>query len=442
LGAGARGELNLATLARRHPGQLRFAAVAEPQDDRREHFGKLFNIPKENIFRDWQELLDRPRLADAIINALPCRLHYESAISGLRAGYHTLLEKPMALTPRQCLHLTSVAERSVLLLMISLQSRYNKIYTRMRNLFDLGKIGRLMAIDCAENIGYWHFILSYVRGIHHHSSLSHSFVLAKGVHDIDLITWFAGAPAKKVSSFGSLAFFKEENAPSGAPERCLDGCPVFETCEFNAYKQFVEPGRPALPWSLISGASWDAYYDYLTNPRFRTLASVIVHDISRGNRLLALRETPSGRCVFRSENNVVDHQTVSIEYQNGVVASFLLNGFSLIWERSLNLHGTGGEIRSADFSGRLETRTYSPARAERERIPYHGIIHGGGDEVILLKFAEAVRKRQPAQALVSVRNCLESHLICFAAEEARLSGQVVDMADFRQRASAGAGQDT
>jgi len=455
-GAGARGELNLATLAKRHPDRLRFAAVAEPQNDRREHFARLFHIEKANTFSDWREMLARPRLAEAVINALPCRMHFESTMAGLDAGYHFLLEKPMALTPGQCVGLTRAAASRGLVLMIALQSRYNRIYSRMRDLFDRGRVGRLMSIDCAENIGYWHFILSYVRGIHYHSRLSHSFVLAKGVHDLDLVTWFAGAPARKVSSFGSLAFFKEENAPPGAPERCLDGCPVFDTCAFNAYKQFVDPGRPQLPWSLIAGSSWEAYRDCLANPRFRTLASVIVHDISRENRLRALRETHNGRCVFRSDNNVVDHQTVSIEYENGVTASFLLNGFSLLWERTLNLHGTEGEMRSADFSGRLETRTYHPARVKRERIPYHGIIHGGGDEVILLRLAEAVRDgkpaaavgdgkpaaavgdRKPAEALASARNCLESHLICFAAEEARLSGQVVDMADFRRRAEADA----
>jgi predicted dehydrogenase len=135
---------------------------------------------------------------------------------------------------------------------------------------------------------------------------------------------------------------------------------------------------------------------------------------------------------------VVDRQTVSIEYENGVVASFSLSGFSVLWERTLNLHGTKGEIRSADFSGRLELRTFNPGRVQRQRIPYHGIIHGGGDEVILLAFARAVKAGKPDDILVSARNCLESHLVCFAAEEARVSNKVVDMESFRQQAEEGA----
>lgn len=434
IGAGARGELNLACLATKHPDLIRFVAVAEKDKLRRDSFARAHNISKENVFRDWQELFEKPKLADGIINALPCRFHYLSAIAGIDAGYHTFLEKPMALSPGESIKLTRLAEQKNLLLMVALQSRYNKIYTRIRNLLDGGTIGRVMNIDCAENIGYWHFLLAYVRGIHHRTDLSHSFLLAKGVHDLDLVNWYAGAPVKQVSSFGSLSFFNEENAPKGAPERCMDGCPVFDSCEFNAYKQFVDPGKPDIPWSLLSGTSAGAVRDFILNPRFRTLASVITRDISRESVLKTLNETPYGKCVFRAENDLVDHQTVSVEYENGVTASFQLSAFSLIWERSLNLHGTRGEIRSADFSGRLEWRTYNPAKVKKERIRYHGIVHGGGDETILIRFAQTVRDGDRSQVLTGADTALESHLLCFAAEEARRKGEVVQMKEFKARA--------
>lgn len=435
LGAGARGELNLATLARRHSDEIRFVAVAEPHDGRRERFKKLFSIPPENAFRDWRELAEKPRLADALINALPCRMHYESTIPALDLGYHVLLEKPMALTPGECVRLVDAAGERNLNLTIALQCRYNRIYSSVRELLDGGKIGTLMNIDCAENIGYWHFILSYVRGIHHHTSLSHSFVMAKGIHDVDLVTWFAGAPAAKVSSFGSLDFFNPDNAPAGAPERCTDGCPVEPSCEFSAIKQYVKPGKPDIPYSLLTGMSPGAVVDYVRNPRFRTMASIVVpEDLSIDERVKAVREGDYGKCVFRSDNNVVDHQTVSIEYENGVVASFSLSAFSLIWERSLDLHGTRGEIRSADFTGRLELRTFNPGKVSSKRIRYHGIIHGGGDEEILVRFARSIASRDDSLVLTSARDSLESHFICFAAEKSRLTGEVVRMEDLRRAA--------
>jgi len=435
LGAGARGELNLATLAKRHPHRLRFIAVAEPHDGRREQFVRRFGLDPKNAFRDWRELLAKPRIADAVLNALPCRMHYESGLAALEAGYHQLLEKPMALSPGKCLVLAEVARERGLVLAIALQCRYNRIYSRVRALLDQQAIGRLMNLDCAENIGYWHFILSYVRGIHHHSSLSHSFLLAKAIHDLDLITWFAGAPAKRVSSFGSLQFFTQANAPAGAPERCMDGCPVEKTCEFSAIQQYLKPGRPMIPFKLMAGQSLEAVLDVIREPRFRTLASIVTQDdLSEAGIKKALDETNHGRCVFHCPNDVVDHQTVSVEYENGVTASFSLSAFSLVWERTLNLHGTKGEIRSADFSGRLETRTYNPARARTERIPYHGIIHGGGDTAILLEFAKAVAREDPESILTRADQCLESHLVCFAAEKAREEKRVVEMDEFRKQA--------
>lgn len=44
LGAGARGELNIATLARKHADEMEFVAVAETHDGRRERFCRLFGM--------------------------------------------------------------------------------------------------------------------------------------------------------------------------------------------------------------------------------------------------------------------------------------------------------------------------------------------------------------------------------------------------------------
>ncbi len=62
---------------------MRFAAVADPHDGRRERLVKEYGIPRENAFRDWRELLERPQLADAVINALFCRLHFDSGMAVL-----------------------------------------------------------------------------------------------------------------------------------------------------------------------------------------------------------------------------------------------------------------------------------------------------------------------------------------------------------------------
>ncbi len=433
LGAGARGELNLASLAQEHPDTLRFVAVAEPHEGRRERFIQHYGIKRECAFSDWREIAARPGLCDAVINTLPCRMHYESAMAMMESGYPMLLEKPMALEAWQCIRLIETARIKGLVFGVAVQNRYNRIYQRTKELLSQGIVGQLMNLDCAENIGYWHFIMSYVRGIHHHHTLSHSFMMAKGIHDIDLILWLVGKPVKRVSSFGRLSFFNSANAPDGAPERCMDGCPVGEKCVFNAVRQHLKPGRPDIPLRLCTGQSLDVYKDLIKNPRLRSLGSIVSpEDISQQGILNALQTTDYGKCVFRANNDVVDHQTASIEFEGGATCSYSLSGFSVAWERTLNIHGSEGEIRTADFSGRLETRTFNPAKVQRERIPYHGILHGGGDKVILLDFAKAVRRGSSEGLLIAAETSLEPHLVVFAIEKARIEGTVVNIDTFKR----------
>nr|MDO8110740.1 hypothetical protein [Candidatus Sigynarchaeota archaeon] len=175
--------------------------------------------------------------------------------------------------------------------------------------------------------------------------------------------------------------------------------------------------------------------DFLKNPRFRTFASIISRDLDKQVVLNLLKTGDHGKCVFRAGNGVTDHQTTSIVYENGVTCSFSLSAFSAMWERALDFRGTNGEILSNDYSGKLELRSFSPPRVKKWSIPYHGIHHGGGDESLLLDFANAVKNDDPeAKSSTAVENCIESHMIAFAAEEARLQNKVVDMIDFRRKA--------
>lgn len=411
-----------------------YNAVAEPDDGRRTFFVNRFHIPPQNVFKDWKELLEASPDIDAVLNALPCHLHHDSTIGALKAGYHVLLEKPIAHTPGECIHLVDTAQKYDKILAVSFENRYNRIYQKLKEYLDSGAIGRLMTISCIEDIGYWHFILSYVRGIHSSAKTGNSFMIAKGIHDIDLINWFIGSKAKRVSSFGTLSYFHEKNTPDGVPERCLDGCPIQEECEYDAVKQYLDPGHMKIPFSLLKSQSFRSFVDVVKNPRFRTLASTVVRDISNESILKALREGPHGKCVFRSDNGVVDHQTTSIEFENDVTCAFSLSAFSLVWERTCNLTGTKGELHSRDWSGRLELRKFSPARVKKHHIRYHGLHHGGGDEFLLLEFAKSVRSGDPEDISTRASNSLESHLLALAAEEARLTGKVVEMSEFRRRA--------
>ncbi|MBI9086364.1 MAG: Gfo/Idh/MocA family oxidoreductase [Desulfobacterales bacterium] len=437
LGAGERGALMFGLFAEKHPDMFRYVAVAEPDRQRREQFAGRFALSKENIFQRWEDLLEKPNLADAVINAMPDRFHYPSTMAAMDKGYHVLLEKPMAQTPGECISLARGAEKNGVILQIFLECRYLRLYSEIKQLVESGGIGRPMSMQTTENLGYWHFIMSYVRGFARRSQDVISFLSAKGIHDFDIMTWLADAPPAKVSSFGGLSYFTRENAPPGATERCYDGCRVAATCPFHAHRQYIKPGFPQVPLSLMTGITPGTFIDgYVRYPHLRSLSAYNLTATDRAGRLAELKSGPHGRCVFFCDNDVMDHQVVNIAYENGLMAALTLSAFSVTWERTLNISGTAGEIYSRDFTGKLEVRQFDPKVAvRRKRIRFNPLFHGGSDGIVLLAFAKAVRKAaKTTRVLTGADEAIWSHLLCFAAEEARTRDTVVDMTEFRQRA--------
>ena len=440
LGAGPRGELTLGGVVARFPKEMKFTAVADPNKERRDFFVKRFKIPPQNVFETYDALLDKPQLADAIINTLPCRFHYDSTMKSLDKGYHILLEKPVSHTPEECFDFLAAAKKHNKIFMVALQMKYNSIYQKAKKLIDSGKIGPLMNVDCIENMGYFQMTSMFVRGVHARSSHTHSLTLVKSIHDIDLVNWIVGSKVKRVSSFGSLLHFKKENAPKGAPAYCIDGCPVEKQCRYSAIKDYLKPGRPDVPLSLIlKGASLSVLRELYQEPRYRTLAALMSNDVSKKSVLKALKG-PYGRCVYHCDNDVADNQTISLEFENGVTASMSVTGHSLVWERTLNFNGVKGEVRTQDFSGQLEVRTYMPGKVQKKRVPFNVLLHGGGDEGIMLDFVKQIRSGKPGESIASIEAAVESHFVAFAVEEARRTGQVVDVEKFKEAASKSAAQ--
>lgn len=350
-------------------------------------------------------------------------MHVQPALRALALGYDVLLEKPIAPTRAETLLLSEAAAQSTSHIAVAHVLRYTPFFSTLKRLVDEGRIGRLMNIDHVENIGYWHFAHSYVRGNWRRADTSSPMILAKACHDLDILRWLAGAPCRRVASFGDLSHFRRENAPPGAPSRCTDGCPVEDTCPFNAVAFYVD--------GLAQHAGWPV--------------SVITRDVSREGRLEALRTGPYGRCVYRCDNDVADHQVVILDFANGVTATLTVTAFSDENTRTIRLMGTHGEIWGHLERGEIEIRPFGkPGTTEpkggrtvaiRSQLPVERIVvpagsgHAGGDEGLMRAFIAHVRMRkggQPAPALrTSLAEALESHLMAFAAEEARMRGTVV-----------------
>ena len=424
IGAGERGS-KYARYAQLHPEKMQIVAVAEPEQERRESFANTYNLSLEQCFTDWRYLLNTNRNSpleqglstrpDAIFICTTDTLHTAPALKALEQGYDVMLEKPMSPNLDEAEQLVQATEKHNCLLQVCHVLRYTSFFQKVRDIVQSGELGSIINVTHTENLIYWHMAHSFVRGNWRNTEIAGPMILAKCCHDFDILQWIIQKPVKWLNSFGSLMLFKPENAPAFAPSRCTDGCPVSDTCKFYAPRLY-----------LNSKSGWP--FDVVT--RHNDLES----------RLKALQTGPYGRCVYHCDNNVVDHQVVNMIYQDGATATLIMNGHGDEEGRTMRYDGTLGTLRgNFSPSGQSKLTIHNHLSGQEREIDIESASksdwtsgHGGGDLGIVDSFIRALNGEVDSH-LTTARESLESHLLAFAAEEARLSHQTIDMETFRKR---------
>ena len=107
----------------------------------------------------------------------------------------------------------------------------------------LDDIGKVISLNAIEGVQPWHQAHSFVRGHWSVKAKSSPMILAKSCHDMDILAWLINSPHTDLSSYGALTYFRAENAPTGAPARCTDGCPVADSCRYHAALYCKPEGR-------------------------------------------------------------------------------------------------------------------------------------------------------------------------------------------------------
>ena len=407
LGAGGRGTSAFGHYALTNPHRARFVAVAEPIAERREAFARAHAIPPERCFATWEDLIAAGQLAPGLVNATMDRMHVPSTLAALAAGYDVLVEKPMATTPEECVRLVLAAERRGRLLQICHVLRYTLFWSKVHEIVQSGRLGRIIDVEHRENVSFWHMAHSFVRGNWRNSVESSPMILAKCCHDMDILYWILKSPVRQLSSFGRLSHYRADQAPKGAPARCTDGCPVQNDCPYFAPRIY-----------LGDSSSWPA--------------NAISRDLTVEGRLQALREGPYGRCVYHCDNDVVDHQAINMELEDDTTILFSMQGHSHVDTRSMRYCGTRATLRASEVAGEIIVYDYVTGNEETIRPGRAKGGHGGGDLGVMDDYVAALR-HPGTTPLTNARDSLESHLMAFASEEARVTGSIVDLPAFRQR---------
>lgn len=413
IGAGDRGSRYARLITETGIGTI--SAVAEEIPERLNDVAERAGVGTAGRYPDWRDLLAGPRVADAVVVATRDHEHYSPTVAALAAGYHVLVEKPMAVAPAEAIAMVEAAERAGLILAVCHVLRYTEYTRAIRRLLDDGLLGDVVSIEHLEPVGWWHFAHSYVRGNWRRQDESTTMLMAKSVHDIDWLSHIVGRPARKVSSFGSLSHFRPEHRPLGAADRCLD-CSVEPSCPYSA---------PRLYLSCLS--SPDDVVDATEQKNVWPL-SVVTAERTIEGVLQALRVGPYGRCVYDCDNDVVDHQVVNIEYEGGVTASFSVNAFTPHTFRKTRIFGSHGYL--SGNGAVISTKDFRSALSSRLELsdlggPSAADGHGGGDEGLVRAFTAAVG--DGPNALTPARESLASHQLTWAIERARLTSTVIDL---------------
>ena len=222
-GCGARGLEAYAPYQARRPDEMKIVAGADTRPERLALLRERYGVPAQMCFGSDEALLAQPRLADVMIVSTQDRQHVPAALAALDKGYHILLEKPISPDLAQCRALQQKARETGKAVVVCHVLRYTRFYAALEAILRQGEIGKIETIDAIEHVAYWHQAHSFVRGNWRRSDETSPMILQKSCHDMDILRWLAGEPCLRVQSFGSLDYFKAENAPAGAAKRCLDG---------------------------------------------------------------------------------------------------------------------------------------------------------------------------------------------------------------------------
>ncbi|WP_245856168.1 Gfo/Idh/MocA family protein [Paenibacillus rigui] len=411
VGAGQRSTI-YASYSEKHPEALRIVGVVEPDVERRRLAAERFGIDEAHCFDSVEQLTALPRIAEAAINGTMDELHVQTTIPLLEAGYDVLLEKPIGVTEEEVLHLQRKAEEHGRTVMICHVLRYAPFYTAIQRRIADGELGEIINIQTSEHVSYHHMAVSFIRGKWGSvAKCKSSMLMAKCCHDLDLITWLNGsAQPTSVSSYGSLMQFRADKAPEGAGTRCLTDCKIEASCPYSAKKNYIDQGR----WGFYV---WNNYHLGAT--------------MSLEEKLESLRtDNPYGRCVWHCDNDVVDHQSVIIEFDNGSTASHNMIGATAKPCRIIHIIGTKGEIQGVMEDGHFVVRHFNPVQGqeyteEHVTLDPGGDGHGGGDLRLAEDFVLTLRGDEASASSTTLDQSITGHLIGFAAERSRLEGRMV-----------------
>lgn len=416
-GVGSRGKNAYGLELLNMKDRAKVVAVADIDPERLALAGDAHGVPKEMRFSSAEAMLAMPKLADAMLVCTQDRQHVPHAVAALKKGYDVMMEKPISPKLEDLQEITRVARENGRRVVVCHVLRYTPFFQTIKKTIDSGVLGEVVSIQALENVRYWHQAHSFVRGNWRREEDTSPMILAKCCHDLDYLVWLCGKKCERVSSYGSLMYFKESNAPEGAALRCTQGCKAKDGCPYDAEKIYLTNKDTGI---LCGNVEWpiDVLAENPTEEKIR-------HAIETG---------PYGRCVFHCDNDVVDHQIVNMQMEGGASLSLTMSAFTSIGGRTIKVMGTLGDLWGDMHENRIRIGVFGkePQVIDlgKEEKDFAG--HGGGDRLLMEQFVDLMQGKEPDGTITTLETSVESHLVALAAEKSRLeNGESIEIAPMR-----------
>lgn len=323
----------------------------------------------ENIpaFDDVVEMLAATK-PDLFFVGSPNHFHLDHIKAGLAAGVRIFTEKPVVITKEETLELAALLkEYGTDRVMVGLVLRYSKHMVDLRALLD--SLGPIVSLEANEHIGPYHGAF-FMRDWRRLTKWSGGFMLEKCCHDIDIYNMVTRSRPVKVASFGGKKSYLPEYAPtSDAEEKIMH----------------------------TKTSVWEGVED-----------------------------------AFRSDGDIIDHQTAILQYQTGASLAFHTNLNVPDEHRRFCVMGVSGMVEGDFVRGYLKaTSRDGTVIAEydyTEGDPTKLSAHYGADHMMVDDVAAFLRGKD-VDLPVGIVDALEAGLVAMAIDEARVSGQMVDMTE-------------
>lgn len=415
------------------PDELEITGVIDVNAFKLSLAKERFGLTDDALYASLDDFLKKGVACDVVINGTMDQMHYETSVKLLKAGYNLLLEKPVTGNPKELLEIRDLAKANGCKVVVCHVLRYTPFYRKIKEIIDSGEIGKVVDMQLNEHVWHGHFVNSYVRGKwRSEKECGSGLLLAKCCHDTDLMCWLNNATVPTdVSSFGSRSFYCPENAPKGSAEYCKD-CKVKDECMFDAYKfELKMDCCPQYTWAAINKP---------------------IDEITVEEKEKFLESDEYGKCVFKTDMDIVDRQCVSVKFKNGSVGTLNMVGGASKAGRHIHVICEYGEIIGYIEDNKITYRKFNKnamnAKYTKDEDMYTDTVidagvdlssgnnsvtgHYGGDYYIMRDLVRYLSGESTSVSTTVIDDSVNSHLICYAAEKSRKERCVVNIKEFEK----------